>query len=1747
MRQSVAQRWLSGLGLTLVLTLVLAFTAPGVRAAVPGALVFDFYQGEWNALPDFTALTPAGTGLAPGAVLDPVPAEKDFAVRYRGFIEVPAAGEYRFYTRSDDGSALYVDDQPVVANDGLHGATTRWGAVTLSPGTHALRVEYFQRGGSRVLEAGYRDPGGKLRKIGSDQVSYDPDLLPEPREPVVPEGAVYAGLAYAYHQGDWSALPAFDGLTPMFEGVTDGFTLTERLRDDRYAFRFQGFLEVPEDGIYTFYVGSDDGSALWIGDRKVVDNDGLHAMRERTGMVALRAGTHRVTLAFFQKSGEDRLVVDWSGPGFTRTAIPAGRLTHTPDMLPPLKEPDTPTGALSPGLAFRHYLGDWRTLPDFGALTPATEGVAEGFDLSQAVRADRFGFSFRGYLQVPADGIYRFYTSSDDGSRLWIGETLVVDNDGERGVRQAMGAVALKAGVHAVRADYFLRWGSPVLRVEYRTPAGETRTVPAADLFHTPDQLPALRPAAIPAGPLKDGLAYAYYEGDFTGLDAMAATAPRAHGETPGLDLTPRARDDRFGLDFQGYIEVPADGVYRFETASDDGSRLWIDGTLVVDNDGLHGLRSAYGSIGLKAGLHLVRVAYFNRGGERALRLAYRAPDGTQAEVAPAVLHHTQDQLPPLLPPADPGAATVPGLAYAYYEGTFSAFPDFAALSARAHGVTAQADLSAARRDYKFALRLVGYLNAREAGFHRFHLRTGGATRLYIGDTLVVENPGRSWQTWFGAVGLAAGPQPIRIEYYQAWGTQPFELLMEDPHGVRTPISAADLSHTAGQLPPLEAAVAAPAGARPGLAYHYYEGAWKTLPDFPALTPAGLGVVPGFALERAGAADNFGFSFTGYVQVPADGFYDLGLRSDDGSRLWIGDRLVTDNDGLHGVQQVDGNLGLAAGWHPIRVDYFERSGDSVLEVTWRGPDGQRVPVPGAALVFDPGVLPTLETADAAREALVGGLEYAYYEGNFKTLPDFAALTPVKTGTVAGFTLDPRRRDDRFAIRYRGYIDIPEYGYYSFYLSSDDGSRLLVGDRVLIDNDGLHGVRERTGRIGLERGRHQIEVEYFERDGDQTLSLAYAGPRFGRTPITPAVLFRLDPARNGDPGDPGAPEGPTDPATNRPPLAGADSASTGIGAGQGVTVAVLANDADPDGDILLLTGASAAGGAGAVLADPAAGRLTYYPPLGFVGTDQVTYSVTDRRGGSTAGALQVQVGAGAAPRISAPEAVRLLTQATFGPTKPEIAALMLQGPAAWVDAQLAAAPTTHAAALTAVRGTSGTPGNRELRVRAWLDRAFSAPDQLRQRVAFALSEVLVVSDTNPALATPEGELGLVDYYDLLVQGAFGNYRDLLGAVTLHPVMGQYLNMAGNRKADPVLGTVPDENFAREVLQLFALGLWQLQPDGTRTLDAAGNPVPTYTQAEVMEFARVFTGWDFAVQSGADKYRLPMALNPALHDDGAKTLLGTPVPAGQGGAADLAQALDAIAAHPNLPPFIARQLIQRLVTSNPSPDYVGRVAAAFAGSGGNLGATVRALLLDPEARTASPDPLGGLAAANPDPDPDQAGPGPAYGKVREPLLTLTALWRGLGVDPAATRLRLDQLTPLGQVPLSAPSVFNFFKPDYQHPGEIADLRLYSPEFEAIDEKQVIGAAGVIDDWTLGAAAFYDLTMERAFTAAGGDKAADHLDLLFLGGSMSPILRQTLKDELLGGGGGTCTVGDGQQNERALGAVYVILTSPEFQTQR
>jgi uncharacterized protein (DUF1800 family) len=446
--------------------------------------------------------------------------------------------------------------------------------------------------------------------------------------------------------------------------------------------------------------------------------------------------------------------------------------------------------------------------------------------------------------------------------------------------------------------------------------------------------------------------------------------------------------------------------------------------------------------------------------------------------------------------------------------------------------------------------------------------------------------------------------------------------------------------------------------------------------------------------------------------------------------------------------------------------------------------------------------------------------------------------------------------------------------------------------------------------------------------------------------------------------------------------------------------------------------------------------------------------------------------GAGPSVKA--AARFLLQAGFGPSADdpldadeipenveEVQQLGFEG---WLQDQFAREPGFHRPIAEWLQDTNNvTEFYADVKSGAWWHRMLGLPqrlpqgpadfqpDILRQRVAFALSQIFVVSDRPEVLSTEP--VGMTDYHDVLVRHAFGNFRDLLQDVARHPVMGFYLSHLLNRKLDPVAGIHPDENFAREIMQLFSIGLWELNPDGTRRLGADGAPIPTYDNRTVTELARVFTGFGMAGNPQFSQFprnfSAPMRMFDEWHDLGAKTFLGLQLPArtattdGTAGEADVTAAVDHLAAHPNVGPFIGRLLIQRLVTSNPGTGYVARVAAAFADNGagvrGDLKSVVRAILLDPEARDGN------------------RMEDPAAGRLREPLLRVVNVARAFDASSTSGLLPLSNFyMDHVQEAYQSPSVFNFFLPTYAPPGPLAEAGLVAPEMQIVNASSLISAA-------------------------------------------------------------------------------------------
>jgi uncharacterized protein (DUF1800 family) len=492
-------------------------------------------------------------------------------------------------------------------------------------------------------------------------------------------------------------------------------------------------------------------------------------------------------------------------------------------------------------------------------------------------------------------------------------------------------------------------------------------------------------------------------------------------------------------------------------------------------------------------------------------------------------------------------------------------------------------------------------------------------------------------------------------------------------------------------------------------------------------------------------------------------------------------------------------------------------------------------------------------------------------------------------------------------------------------------------------------------------------------------------------------------------------------------------------------------------------------------------------------------------------------------IAGRAAARFLDQATWGPTPASIAQFEQTGIANWLNQQFSL--NTSDLPDQPVLASNGQP-NRDLTPiqAAFFQNAVTGQDQLRQRVAFALSQMWVVSavSTNNAYAFPP-------YWRLFRDNAFGNYRDIMKAVTLSPAMGNYLNMANNNKGNPAQNTSANENYARELMQLFTVGLTQLNPDGSPVLDSNHNPIPTYNQSVVTNTARALTGWTYPTAPGAKAksnnpayYIGQMFAVEANHDTTSKTIIGgVTIPAGQTAEQDLDSVLDALMAQNTMAPFVCKQLIQHLVTSNPSPAYIQRVSGVFLDNGsgvrGDMKSVIAAILTDPEAR-AGDDPS---AAVNSN-----------FGHMREPVLFMANLLRGLNATLGSSSVIYKYAANLSENLFYPPTVFSYFSPLYKlENGEPA------PEFQIYSEQTAANRADTVNTILYGAldkSTTVDLT---PFLPGLNDlnSMVDYIGSVFLHQAMSNDLREAAISAA-----GAATGAEAQ----AQAALYVVLTSSEYQ---
>lgn len=587
-------------------------------------------------------------------------------------------------------------------------------------------------------------------------------------------------LTYEYFENNaqaWTSLPDFDALTPVESGFATSFSLSQALREDHFAMRYEGRFEIADAGDYEFFLASDDGSRLYIDDQLVIDHDGIHGPSEEVANLFLPAGQHDLRVEYFEADRGNRLIVEIAGDNTQRQSIAA--------FLLPVASANAGAETL---VEYEYYEGNWNSLPNFDALAPLKTGVQGDFSIAAADRGNNFAFRFTTRLLAETAGNYTFFTGSDDGSQLFVNGALVVNNDGRHPLVEASGTVNLSVGWHDVVVTFFESGGGEALSVDIQRPndireAFDTHTEPASDpdnnIGNTNNNGTTNNNQNTPF----TGIDYAYYEGNWNVLPDFATLTPVQTGNIDTLSLQPAIADDFFGFEFSFNIEVETAGQYTFHSASDDGSQVLVNGQMVVNNDGLHAVNDVSGTTTLTAGTHQVVVNYFEKDRGLGLQVDVTNPAGVRASI--------NSYLPEEATTIPVAAAPIIGVEYDYYEGNWTKVPDFNTLQALSSGTLPDISLAPATAADNFTMRFNASLQIETAGTYIFHLTSDDGSLLFINGEMVVDNDGlHAVKEESGSSVLAAGVHGVEVSFLERTGLQTLVAEVTGPDGIRQPLSS---------------------------------------------------------------------------------------------------------------------------------------------------------------------------------------------------------------------------------------------------------------------------------------------------------------------------------------------------------------------------------------------------------------------------------------------------------------------------------------------------------------------------------------------------------------------------------------------------------------------------------------------------------------------------------------------------------------------------------------------------------------------------------------------------------------------------------------------------------------------------------------------------------------------------------------------------------------------------------------------
>ena len=788
------------------------------------------------------------------------------------------------------------------------------------------------------------------------------------------QGSPPQGLSYSYYHGYWDMLPNFSTLTPVKTGTITNFSLAPRIQDDYFGFVHKGYIHIATAGTYTFYTSSDDGSALYIGGSLVVNNNGLHSLKEAYGTVSLSPGYHPIEVRYFERTGWQYLSVSYAGPGISKQLIPDAVIFQSNSA------PNAaPTANAGPDITIS-MIQSSVTINGSGTDPDGSIVAYQWTQISGPSSRSLGGLkSPELYVGQPVVGVYEF-------------ELEVTDDKG------------------ATSKDRM------ILTVENPAP----------------------------------GLNYSYYHGNWTMLPDFSTLKPVKSGTVSNFTLEPRTQTTTYGFVYSGYIFIRYSGDYTFYTQSDDGSKLFIDGKLVVNNDGVHALKEVSGGrLYLTSGYHPIEVHYFERYGEGdKLVVSYEGP-GNSKQPIPAEMLSTKivGQAPPVI--TFTGDIGLPN-----YEAGKEYLINISVTDPNADDeiTLAMTGTEFGKNEYSFTPELPltgrGTISTQLRFTPKGDYIQGASFEFVARDAAGNES--------FEYIGFSVLTPPI---IYKPDG--PITIGINQPFRIYIPASGGDEYYTD---------ISSLGFGENYFSQHqlFFEG--RSEMDWPKEEHIGTHKV------RLIARNHGIFTVdTLTVIVTADCTNKLSYLDYDGDGFGSSGQLICSSPGF-----VDNSNDCNDFYAAIHPGAEEISGDGIDNNC----NGQ---------------------VDEATSSTIQGLSYQYYHGSWYMLPDFSTLTPVKTGTVTNFTLAPRTQDFKYGFRYTGYIDIKTAGTYTFYTSSDDGSKLYIGGDLVVNNDGLHPTRERSGTVTLAAGKHPIEVTYFEYYGNDVLQVSYAGPGISKQAIPDAVL------------------------------------------------------------------------------------------------------------------------------------------------------------------------------------------------------------------------------------------------------------------------------------------------------------------------------------------------------------------------------------------------------------------------------------------------------------------------------------------------------------------------------------------------------------------------------------------------------------------------------------------------------------------